>query len=73
MHREIVYWFNVEYLCPDLLGDVIALVSTGHDKRLAQGQLHGPPGSFNPWPSEQFGNTCLEFVELLREVRPDIR
>ena len=43
MHREIVDWFTVEYLCPDLLGDVIALVSAGHDKRLAQGERPWPP------------------------------
>jgi hypothetical protein len=65
MHREIVDWSTSNISGPDLLGDVVALVSASHDKRLAQGKSPWPPGSFNPWLFEQFGNACFEFVELL--------
>jgi hypothetical protein len=56
---------HIEYLGPDLLGNVIAFVSTGHDKGFAQGKLPRTPRCLNPRLFEQFGNAYLEFVELL--------
>ena len=45
---------DIEDLCPDFLGDVIAGVSAGHDQCLAEGEFPRAAFPFVPWFFEQF-------------------
>jgi hypothetical protein len=56
---------NAEYVCPDLFGDVVALVPAGNDKRLAERQLARASGFFIPRLYEQFLYARFEFIKLL--------
>ena len=56
---------NVEDLCPDFFGDVVAFVSAGDDKRLAERELFPSAIFLVPWFPQDFCYTIFQLVKLL--------